>query len=276
MEKHEVPTDDISRPDDSLPADLEEKTFDYKPLKEDYESEVLVEIMKLEQFVKVAFEKDDDAAITHSVNVKQKTIGVPSVFPFDPGEITEKEGVKADVTSKVSDEDRKMILVEHKTEAKKKGKDETPAEEKGFVLLNVLKKLRLSMSNYLTTLFLFLMIPNLLNPLYMNTTSDVMTKETYPPPEIVHSQDTPEDKKEVDSTEEATTVTTSQNGSVPFDPGKIFDKINDDEATTFEIDSGKTTTGIPIEDSDVYECSGSTASYSLQTPSQPLQCNEIS
>ena len=51
VEKHEVPTDDSTRPNDSLPADPAVKTFDYEPMNEDNESEVDVEKEKPKQIV---------------------------------------------------------------------------------------------------------------------------------------------------------------------------------------------------------------------------------
>ena len=47
-------------------------------------------------------------ATTGSETVKQTTTEVPSVFPFDPGESSEKE-VVADETPKTKDNDGKMI-----------------------------------------------------------------------------------------------------------------------------------------------------------------------
>ena len=73
-------------------------------------------------------------------------------------------------------------LGEEPTIKNEKGKDEIPSNEIRFVLINlikVMKKLRISMSKHLTILLLFLMLPNLLTPLLKDTTSDVITEETF-------------------------------------------------------------------------------------------------
>ena len=83
----------------NLPADPTVKTFDYKTMNDDNESEVDVEKEKPKQIVAAAFEKEVNEATTVSETVKQQTTDVLSVFPFDPGELSEKE-VKADATTK--------------------------------------------------------------------------------------------------------------------------------------------------------------------------------
>ena len=119
--------DNLAHPDPEVvkePDDLEEKTFDYEPLKEDYESEVLVETVKLEQFVEVAFEKEADEATTNSETVKVRTTEVPSVFPFDPGEVYENVEVKSNATTNSPNDDRNITEVDIETDDMKDNDDE--------------------------------------------------------------------------------------------------------------------------------------------------------
>ena len=63
-------------------------------------------------------------------------------------------------------------------------------------MIHVFMQLGFLMSNHLPNVILMMIIMSLMNPLFVKTTSDVMTKGTYSNIENVRTQDTPEDKKE--------------------------------------------------------------------------------
>ena len=108
--------------------------------------------------------------------------------------------------------------------------------------------LKFSMSMKLKPLNLPMIITSLLTTQLssLNTKPDIKQKENCV------------DKKETDALKDEVSTATQKTERFPYDPGKTFDTNNDaKEEETIEEDAGKTTPRVPIEDSDVHECSGS-------------------